>query len=245
MADSTEQIIGVLFPLTGIEVTCEFGRQPENTTPAGANVRAYEVITERGRGGSRCGLSRWINQLVNGLSDPVQHLAVLVDPEDPGLNGPSSTIDPSNPQIGIYIPDISTNNTFQRNNFGGLPRYVPLHGAGRRPFKSNNPITNTITLTHNSIGDGVVNMDYQIDGGDIQFITVQAIVPGVNPAPGSNTGMFQAWLVPNLQPYTDAAQGDLTNNPKVVVTLTKQTDNTGATYYTPSFSVPPAMWITG
>jgi hypothetical protein len=63
------------FPLCGIDRSRGFERQPvrqtmagkyARTTPLGINVRAYDAILNRYRGGSRPGLARAINVQVNG-----------------------------------------------------------------------------------------------------------------------------------------------------------------------------------
>lgn len=81
---SAEQEVGVIFPVSGLDVTCEYGRQPPDTAASGQNVRTHELLTSRARGGSRQGLSKYINETVNGANE-VQHLAVLVDPQSPAL----------------------------------------------------------------------------------------------------------------------------------------------------------------
>lgn len=175
MADPSEQILGVLFPLAGTDVTSEFGRQPDNTTPGGQNVRAFEVITERGRGGSRCGLSRWINQLVNGVASPVQYLTVLVDPEDPALNAPADD--------GTF-PDPSTNNLSNRNP----GRNIRFGGSGQAPNR-NVGTKKTIRFIQFNFTSS--------------FTDVTTAVLGTRPGPQSTLVAYVFTFTPD--PYTVAA----------------------------------------
>lgn len=75
----------VAFPARGIDLQSGFAYQRQGTTPEGINIRVYEPRSRRGKGGSRGGLSRFINQTVGSLGGPVQHLAVLVDPTQDAL----------------------------------------------------------------------------------------------------------------------------------------------------------------
>src|SRR5262245_22119952 len=48
------------FPAKGIDRSQGFGTQPDGSTILGTNVRVFEPLTQRGRGGSRPGLRRYI-----------------------------------------------------------------------------------------------------------------------------------------------------------------------------------------
>lgn len=115
--------VGAVFPSKGLERTCEFGRQPADTAPDGENVLSEESITSRVRGGSRPGLSKYINETVVG-DFVVQHINVLVDPQAAALRAESST--PGG------VPDPSTNNITMRN----LGRVVISGGSGRVPNRN-------------------------------------------------------------------------------------------------------------
>jgi hypothetical protein len=111
-----EQEVGVIFPTKGVEASCEFSKQPADTAPVGVNVRTYECITLRSRGGSRSGLTQYIPAQPAG-ANPIQHLNVLVDPQDPSLDITGGT-----------VPDPSTNNLSIRNP----GRFVPVGGSGQQ-----------------------------------------------------------------------------------------------------------------
>lgn len=71
------------FPLVGIDLSTGFDRQPtrpvadsqySKSTPFGENVRSYEPVTKRARGGQRPGLVRYINFQPSG-KNLIQQLA--------------------------------------------------------------------------------------------------------------------------------------------------------------------------
>lgn len=112
-----ETEVGASFPVKGIDVTCEFMRQPEDTTPDAENVRTHDTLAERARGGSRPGLSKYIPEQVHLEHYQVQHLNVLVDPQQPSLSGTFEIDDPST-TVGPYrVPG----------------RKIRNKGNGRRP----------------------------------------------------------------------------------------------------------------
>ena len=74
------------FPSAGIDLSMPVSRQPARqiaqekwakTTPLGINVRVFEASTGQMKGGSRSGLSRWVNEQVNGTR-LIQGINVLV-----------------------------------------------------------------------------------------------------------------------------------------------------------------------
>lgn len=71
------------FPRGGIDLSQPFGRQPNRpdasglyvrTTPRAINVRGYEPISNRTRGGSRNGIRKYVNAQVTGQEFIIQHL---------------------------------------------------------------------------------------------------------------------------------------------------------------------------
>jgi hypothetical protein len=179
-----EQIYAAAFPVVGVDVTCEYGRQPDDSTPAGANVRTYAPLLERARGGSRSGMAKFIGSQVNGTS-PVQHIAVLIDPEAPSLNADvyTSTDAPTG-----YVLDPSTNNTFPRN-FG---RYLAPGGSGRQPF----PMAPQSQQQDNGTGQHTLTFNGLHLSGDPPVILGQAVWDMYNGAPA--TFNFFAFPDPNV-----------------------------------------------
>lgn len=123
---SARQEVGVGFPTSGVDTTCEYGRQPPGTAADASNVRTFEAVTRRNRGGSRPGLSRYIDATVVG-DFPVQHLTLLVDPTVDALAAPTDA------QFPGFIPDPSTNDTGVRNPPG---RFINPRGGLRVPNRN-------------------------------------------------------------------------------------------------------------
>lgn len=134
MAEERQEV-SAQFPIAGLDVTCEFGRQPGDTTPDNQNVRSREVIEERIRGGSRAGLTKYVPEVVSrppssggggdgGGGDTgsatygpdqgslIQYLGVLVDPQQPAIRQMNN----------LEFPDPSTNNLRPRVPSGRLLR---------------------------------------------------------------------------------------------------------------------------
>jgi hypothetical protein len=134
------------FPLRGIDVSTEYELQPELTAPEASNVRGVEPATARERGGSRPGLSRWIDARVNATEAMIQCLdvvatadadALLVAPGQGGGDGGDDWIpDPStnneivNGEDDINDPDYDPDEPGMRNPG---PRFVPPEGSGVQP----------------------------------------------------------------------------------------------------------------
>lgn len=69
----TETYTEFVFPLAGIDSSNEFWRQPPLTSRDAQNVRSFESLTQRGRGGSRPGITPYIPDQVAG-DNPIQCL---------------------------------------------------------------------------------------------------------------------------------------------------------------------------
>lgn len=78
MTRQNSQSVQVPFPVNGIDENGAFGAQPKGTTADAQNVRAYDAIDRRLRGGSRPGLSKWDTDLVNGAGDDIRNINKLV-----------------------------------------------------------------------------------------------------------------------------------------------------------------------
>lgn len=130
-----ESLTEMLFPLRGIDVACVFDQQPPDSTPVGLNVRAYESLTERARGGSRPGLSRYINAQVSG-SNKIQHLTYIVDPQAVALGGGTPPGPPTAPNRNLF------------GGSGGLaPVRYPVEPGRTYPPSPTPPVTFTVFLS--------------------------------------------------------------------------------------------------
>lgn len=106
----------MMFPARGIDVSCEFGRQPKRTSPEAENVRAFEPGDDRARGGSRPGLVKFLNDMVSG-SNEIQHICLLV------------TAGVANLQVGVTPPiDIADFVLDPSDGARNPGRLVPLGG---------------------------------------------------------------------------------------------------------------------
>jgi hypothetical protein len=150
-----EQFADFVFPNFGMEVVTEYELQREGTSPLMVNVRVFESLTSRARGGSRPGLSKFIP---HDLSDPqpVQMLAILVTPggangsEWAGLNADQPATEggwPTNP-----ITDPSSNNqvlgagiirNMKVESGAIVARVLRDGGSGRPQFR----VTGALTCT--------------------------------------------------------------------------------------------------
>lgn len=116
-----EQNLPFPFPLYGIDTSVPFSKQPEQTTAEGNNVRAYEPETQRGRGGSRPGMSKFIPSRVSGVHE-IQCLDLVVRTDGDALT--DNFDDPGADAVG----DPSDGGR-------GRGRLIREGGSGRRPWK--------------------------------------------------------------------------------------------------------------
>lgn len=61
----------VLFPIKGKHTGFPASKQPQLTSPDLNNVRPYEVLGKRARGGQRPGLKKLYSQQIGGAAAPV------------------------------------------------------------------------------------------------------------------------------------------------------------------------------
>lgn len=128
-----DQLANMPFPRNGLYVSTGFGEQPPGTTPIGQNVRTYEALTMRARGGSREGLSQYIPAQVSGVFSKVQHLNYIVDPTEAAL-----TDDFSGPDA---LPD------GQLEPYPGFPgQFVRIGGSGKQPNRNSQTKKKSITV---------------------------------------------------------------------------------------------------
>jgi hypothetical protein len=121
------------FPTAGIDLRGAYRDQAEGTTRSGVNVRGFEPTTQRMRGGSRPGLSKYpVAQLPNG-AHLIQHLNSVVVADGTALLSnfvfPAPTIaDPSSPGLPASWPPGQTS----RIPTGQI---IPVGGTGAQPNK--------------------------------------------------------------------------------------------------------------
>lgn len=69
-----ESFQDIPFPSKGLDLRLAFSEQAEGTTPIGNNVRVFDPIQQRSRGGSRSGISKYVNSQLNGGQTPIQEI---------------------------------------------------------------------------------------------------------------------------------------------------------------------------
>jgi hypothetical protein len=169
---ANDQYLDAIFPIYGIVLSMEYELQPPDTTSQALNVRGFEALTLRLRGGSRCGLSKYIPQSVPG---PFQDLNILVDPTEAALLGnfayPSGTSYVSDPNTGYLIP-VGGSGAYPFNGgpFGPPPPPPPPPPPGPPPpatnFWSGIVVSGTgPTYEFNPTGGGLGQNAQQLLGG--------------------------------------------------------------------------------
>ena len=91
------------FPVAGIDTAAQFEQQRVGTAFDAQNVQAYEALTQRGRGGSRPGLGKYVTDQI--ADSVIQMLEIIVDPAADALAA----------NFDVPVPlftDTSTNNVF-------------------------------------------------------------------------------------------------------------------------------------
>lgn len=102
-----EQFIDAAFPIHGLDTSHGFEEQIPLTTRLGVNVRAFEGTTQRGRGGSRPGLAKFIPAQLPTGATKIQCVDYVVDPaadalldSGPDFDGP---VTPWPGELGWFV----------------------------------------------------------------------------------------------------------------------------------------------
>lgn len=148
---SIETFQDIHFPKAGVDRAGPFGRQPNRpgrdgtymrTTARGVNVRAFDPLSLRDRGGCRPGLRKFINAVVNDVFI-TQHLNVIVTTEQlmatlqPSQSGRVVTIIAVSQGLMFTANPDSTAWSATTNNTGHSP---PLNFTGLMQSASNNQL---------------------------------------------------------------------------------------------------------
>lgn len=151
----------LVFPYAGIELTHPSLMSRPDTTPVAENVRFFEPLTGRGRGGSRPGIDKFIPEQVSSNHE-IQMIAamVTVDGEmiDFSFDGPNQRFPGIYGGIGFIELDLALLGPF---DFPTIPDdgdggAVFVGGSGYPPFtKKNTPIKVVISADIASFPDGV------------------------------------------------------------------------------------------
>lgn len=168
------QTTDLSFPLRGENLEWEFGDQPGLTTRLGKNVRAYEPSSDRARGGSRSGLSRFLLNQVPAGSHLIQHLEMIVDPQAPllGLSftAGDTTINDTSDGGRAILDDAST----RKIRVGGSGYYTHPE-ADQTPDDSDDPIALRQFKKAETNGDETVALDSEPLENSVLVVAVRLI----------------------------------------------------------------------
>lgn len=72
----------IQFPFKGIDQITSYRRQPPGTTPYALNVRPFDALEQRLRGGQRSGHSKYFSSAVNGTNmiQQIDSMSIVLDP---------------------------------------------------------------------------------------------------------------------------------------------------------------------
>lgn len=105
MSNGQRQAIQLPFPLRGLDETWAFDKQPEGTAADALNVRPFDAIDHRLRGGQRDGLSKYLTDAVNG-SNHIQRIdqaTLALNPSDIVVDTQIAEDDFSGYTIGNFL----------------------------------------------------------------------------------------------------------------------------------------------
>lgn len=175
--DGREKFAVIRFPLYGTDVSMELENQRAGTTPIGANVRAFEALTQRGRGGSRPGLRKFVAGPVAVIppSNPqaIQNLTVVVDPFGQLMPFPFNNVP------GFTYDNLDISNLGRATLIDGSIGDVYEGGSGNLTNTKRRPVPK-ITITPNNQtktqGDTFtfVGTEFTVDSGITAYRTYTA-----------------------------------------------------------------------
>lgn len=125
-----ESFADLAFPQKGIDLSEGFNSQLPGSTPVAINVRLFEAMTERARGGSRAGLAKYIAAQLPAGAHLIQHLNVIVDPQNEAMLDEDDGTFPDPSDAG---PSYAWGVTQSSRNPG---RFVRQGGSGRMAVKN-------------------------------------------------------------------------------------------------------------
>lgn len=148
-----EQIVDVPFPVNGVSRQQGFDTQRPLTTYSGVNVRTFEPLTDRARGGSRTGLAKFVAGQVPAGAHLLQDLAVVVKTDTTALldNDPVAPFDPVTGLPSIDDPS----SPGDPSSWGTIPiLFDPITGLPVDDPTTGTPITGTTEKSRNPGGPG-------------------------------------------------------------------------------------------
>jgi len=175
--DGREKFAVMRFPIYGTDVSMELEGQRAGTTPIGSNVRTFEALTQRGRGGSRPGLRKFVTGSVATIpkSNPqaIQNLTVVVDPFGQLMPFPFDNV------AGFTYDNLDISNLGRATLIDGSIGDVYEGGSGNLTNTKRRPVPKvTITPNDQTKVEGTtftfVGTEFAIDSGITAYQTYTA-----------------------------------------------------------------------
>ncbi len=197
MPGNQEQLVELTFPRAGVDVSRAFATQQPaqladgsyaRTTAYALNVRTYEPLTNRARGGQRPGLFRYINARPNG-NRLIQELVTLVGV---GYTPPGGSVQTSQSGRVVTLVSVSGGNVYAASP-GGTSWVAALNGTIRAtPLSTSGVVQSTALGQKLYLVDGINHVVYD---PATNTVTDWVATAGVLPT-GSDGGTFrlvQTW----------------------------------------------------
>lgn len=124
---SQDSFFDLSFPKAGLDLSGPFTLQRPNTSPAALNVRGFEAGTNRLRGGTRPGLSRYVNARVGSVGWIVQEVNQITYQGTPGAGMQTN----SSGRI-VYLVAVSKGNVYY-TTAGGTAWTAATNNSGASP----------------------------------------------------------------------------------------------------------------
>ncbi len=224
----------LVFPLRGLNENWAFGRQPEGTTPDALNVRAYDSVDSRLRGGQRDGASKYFADVINGSNaiQAIDSLTLALDPS--AIEVDELSFSDTFTQADGVLDDTNYTLLQSGSTFQGNPLAVTI-STTRPEVKSNQIIarnigTNTGVAVVDTPGPSTAyilraDLHYPSSAGDPAKQGAQGFVFRVDDPSGGLSNTEYAWAgVTDYGHSTAATSWKFT----IIVSAAKRIDITGA-----------------
>lgn len=133
MSLSNPTYVDYTFPYRGTDRSQGYERPPRETTYEGVNVRSFDPTTDRRRGGTRSGVSRFVTGKVNGTNH-IQELAIVQDVSGaayPGSGGviPGGGTNANKSQMNRSVTLLAVSGGTPKVAYNGAWQAVSVDGA--------------------------------------------------------------------------------------------------------------------
>lgn len=166
-----ESYLDWMFPIYGLHIEPQFAFQEIGWTPLALNVRAYDPLLMRERGGARPGLVPFIDAFMNGVGPTtIQDLNILPTFVQPATNSISGNVSNNFPG-SIPLEGVVVNLT------GTATASTTTDASGNYSFANLPPGTYTVTEIPTP------------GSGALEYTSTSSSVGTINGSPGSGTAV--------------------------------------------------------